>query len=681
MQPVRITLSALRLLCVSCLLTVTWTAVSRAQLNGSDQSSQQNCSSTQGQAGFGGIDPTATGCSGQSGGASFGAGTGQSSPGLTQTVPYSPAYIANPGSQSAPSTPRESATDKPPGAPGSTQPSQALYVKPGSSPGQFQLVPRPPPAPNEFEAFVDQSLGRRLARFASSLTLPGARGFTTPPTTTVPPDYRLNPGDELIIGVTGSVEANLSLTIDSEGRIFIPKIGAINVGGIRYGDLADAMSRRFADQYRQARLSVSIGHLHGITIYVTGYAASPGAYTVSSLTTVTDAILTAGGPSGGGSFRSIEVRRAGQLVTTLDLYDLLMRGDKSHDVVLQNGDVINVAPSGPEIAIAGSVNSEAIFEIKRGETLGDIIGFAGGLNSLADSTRVVIQRLADADTTGMRQIDFVSAKDNPAEGGELVRVLSVADITRPRERQAVLVTIEGEVDHPGRYFMKPGTTVADLVAQAGGLTDHAFAYGTTFQRDSIRADQQTSFDKAIDSLEVSAAAEMVSSLNGPIERAATSAPKELAVEQVIERLKQHRPDGRLVLDIAYGAGNLPGALSLENNDRIFIPPRPVTVGVFGAVYQTGSFAFNESGRIRDYLAQAGGEQRYADRGAIFVVRANGSVISSRVVHDLRNHPAQPGDVIFVPVRTSSRGWQKLLDVAAIVYQFGIGALTIKALTP
>ena len=174
---------------------------------------------------------------------------------------------------------------------------------------------------------------------------------------------------------------------------------------------------------------------------------------------------------------------------------------------------------------------------------------------------------------------------------------------------------------------------------------------------------------------------MVSSLNGPIERAATSAPKELAVEQVIERLKQHRPDGRLVLDIAYGAGNLPGALSLENNDRIFIPPRPVTVGVFGAVYQTGSFAFNESGRIRDYLAQAGGEQRYADRGAIFVVRANGSVISSRVVHDLRNHPAQPGDVIFVPVRTSSRGWQKLLDVAAIVYQFGIGALTIKALTP
>ena len=681
MQLVRMTVSTLQLLCLSCLMVATSTATGHAQPVGSDQSSQQNCSSTQGQAGFGGTDPTTTGCSGQSGSASFGAGAAQSSPGLTQTVPYSPTYISNPGNQSSASSSHEPANERPLATPETNQTSQAVYLKPGSAPGQYQVVSRPPPAPNEFEAFVDRSLGRRLPRYASSLTLPGARGFVTPPTTTVPPDYRLNPGDELIIGVTGSVEASLALTIDSEGRVFIPRIGSINVGGIRYGDLADALSRRFSEQYKQARLSVSIGRLHGITVYITGHAASPGAYTFSSLTTMVDAILTAGGPDGGGSFRSIELRRSGQPVITLDLYDLLMRGDKSHDTVLQNGDVINVDPAGPEIAIAGSVNSEAIFEIKQGETLGDVIGFAGGLNSLADTTRVVVQRLADADTTGMRQLDFIAAKDSPAEGGELLRVLSVADITRPRERQAVLVTIEGEVDHPGRYFMKPGTTMADLLAQAGGLTDHAFAYGTTFQRDSIRADQQISFDKAIDSLEVSAAAEMVSSLNGPIERAATSAPKELAVEQVIERLKQHKPDGRLVLDIAYGASSLPGAISLENNDRIYVPPRPVTVGVFGAVYQTGSFAFNETGRIRDYLAQAGGEQRYADRGAIFVVRANGSVISSRVVRDLRDHPAQPGDVIFVPVRTSSRGWQKLLDVAAIVYQFGIGALTIKALTP
>ena len=168
--------------------------------------------------------------------------------------------------------------------------SAPLYARPTSTPGQFELFTRPPPLPSEFEAFVDKTLGHPLERFGSSLVTGGTKGFGTSPTTTVPPDYRLNPGDELVIGVTGSVEASLRLVIDSEGRIFVPKIGSINVAGMRYGDLADALSRRFAEQYKQATLSVSIGHLHGLTVYVTGYAVSPGAYTVSSLSTMVDAV-------------------------------------------------------------------------------------------------------------------------------------------------------------------------------------------------------------------------------------------------------------------------------------------------------------------------------------------------------------------------------------------------------
>ena len=345
-----------------------------------------------------------------------------------------------------------------------------LYARPTATPGQFELFTRPPPRTSEFEDYVAKTLGRPLPRFGAALATGATKGFAIPPTTTVPPDYILNPGDELVIGVSGSVEAELRLVIDREGRIFVPKVGSINVAGVRYGDLAEALARRFSEQYKRARLSVSIGHLHGLTVYVTGYAVSPGAYTVSSLSTMVDAVLAAGGPAGGGSFRRIELRRGGQLVTTLDLYDLLLRGDKTHDAVLQNDDVLNIAPVGPELAVTGSVNAEAIYEAKPGETLADIIAFAGGLNSLADDTRLIVARLGDLDLTGSRKLTFAQARGFPAERGDIVEILSLGNIARPQERQAILATIEGEVDRPGRYYLTPGSTMADLLGRAGGLT-------------------------------------------------------------------------------------------------------------------------------------------------------------------------------------------------------------------
>jgi polysaccharide export outer membrane protein len=129
---------------------------------------------------------------------------------------------------------------------------------------------------------------------------------------------------------------------------------------------------------------------------------------------------------------------------------------------------------------------------------------------------------------------------------------------------------------------------------------------------------------------------------------------------IIERLKGQKPDGRMVLDLAPDATALPGQLALENNDRIFVPPRPKTVGVFGAVYQTGSFLYQPGARISDYLKLAGGPQKIADRGDIFVVRANGAVVSKHEVHDLNAKPALPGDVVYVPVKASAGLIDKIL---------------------
>jgi protein involved in polysaccharide export with SLBB domain len=557
---------------------------------------------------------------------------------------------------------------------------EPLYARPSATPGQFELYTRPPPLPSEFEKFVTDMLGRPLSRFGDSLILKGTSGFSPPSTASIPPDYRLNAGDQLLIKVTGSVEANLSLIVDSQGKIFIPRLGSINVAGVRYGDLADAITRQFADQFKAARLSVIISQLHGMTVYVTGYAVSPGAYTVSSLSTMIDAVLAAGGPSAGGSFRSIQLWRGGQKVADLDLYDVLLRGDKSHDVILENEDVLRVAPAGPEVAVTGSVNTEAIFEAKPGETLGDMIRFAGGLNSLADPSRVLLASLADLDLAGSQQLAFDQAKTFPARPGDIIRILSLADVARPLERQAVLATIEGEVDHPGRYYLRPGSTLGDLLSAAGGLTSGAYVYGTALGRDSVRHQQQASFDQAIDDLQLSAITAPLQTIGGTAAESGEAQLRGQVALAVIDRLKNRKPDGRLVLNIPYGSNDLPVALPLENLDHLYIPPMPRTVGVFGAVYQPGSFLFTSGAHLGDYIKLAGGARKHmADRGEIFVVRANGAVMSSQEVHDFVSRPAYPGDVIFIPVRTGANAFQRFLEATQIAADFGVSILTLHAL--
>ncbi len=554
-----------------------------------------------------------------------------------------------------------------------------INLRPQFGAGRFIALPpaRPVPPPSEFEQFVAERAGRKLPRFGAALLLDGAQGFARSSAAPIPPDYVLKPGDQLIIGVTGSVEADTKVVIDSEGRIFIPRIGAVELAGTRYADVARTLSKQFSQKYKKAEVTAVLGHLHGLTVYVTGYAVTPGAFTVSSLSTMVDGVLAAAGPSGGGSFRNVQLRRGGRVEATLDLYDLLLNGDTSRDAVLQNGDVINIGAVGAEIAITGSVNAEAIYEARPGETLADIIRYSGGLNSLADNSRLLVSRLADLDNAGSRQMDFAEAKTYPAEAGDIVRVLSLADIARPLERQAVLTTIEGEVDRPGRYYLKPGSTLRDLLAQSGGLTGGAFVFGAEFHRDTIQQQQQASFDRAIEDLQLDAAASPFSGVNSLNPDRATA--RSQASLSIIDRLKARKPDGRLVLALAPDATSLPGDLALENNDRIYVPPRPKTVGVFGAVYETGSFIYTPGSRVGAYLRLAGGPKSIADRKDIFVVRANGSVLSRRQTHDFEDQPALPGDVIFVPIKTSGGGLEKLIAISSLVYQFGITALTLTAL--
>lgn len=536
---------------------------------------------------------------------------------------------------------------------------------------------KPPAEPGEFELYVSNAIGRKLPRFGADLLLPSNRDYAVPSTSTIPPDYILNVGDTIAIALTGSIEGSFNREINTDGRITLPRVGSIMVAGRRYGDLRDLISRAVGTQYRGYTVTVNVTELRGIRVYVTGFANNPGAYTVNSLSTMVNAVLAAGGPAAGGSFRSIKLYRAGREVTDFDLYDLIRRGDRSRDAVLQNEDVLFIPPVGEQVAVVGSVNQEAIYEARPGESLQSVLAFAGGLNSLADPGRIMLYRVADPTKVIGQQVLIGQAGSVPVRGSDIIQALALGSLQRPLDRQTVLVRIEGEVNSPGNYVVAPNTPLSTVLSQAGGLTSQAFVFGTRLERVSTRNQQRESFLEAIDQFQITLAAAPLTSNQLGGGGADERLGQVNGARAVLERLRAAEPDGRVVLDLPPAATDLPGDLILENNDRIVIPPRLQTVGVFGAVYRPSSFLLGAGQplRVRDYVNRAGGTLRAADTRDIFVVRANGEVLPRR--RGAMSARVLPGDLIFVPVKTQSTSvLAKIRDIATIVGQVGLTAAAL-----
>lgn len=590
-----------------------------------------------------------------SSGSSSAQGDGASANGASAMVP--PAATAAPvgpgyDQTSVPTTPAPPTIDQPDARANSVNAARALTPTP----------------PNEFERYLMQVAGHPVPRFGANLLIPGVHDFISPATTAIPPDYAINIGDVVAVAMTGSVEGSAEFEVDHDGKIFLPHVGAVRLVGVHYRDLKAQIAAAIGTQYRGFDVTVSIRRLHGVRVYVTGFAKSPGVYTVSSLSTLLNAVLAAGGPNAGGSFRSVKLYRGGQELRDFDLYDVIRHGNRTGDTVLQNEDVLFIPPVGPQVAVIGSVNQEAIYEARAGETLEQVLNDAGGPSQLADDGRGVFYRLADKDTVGSRALDRNALAHTPAQGGDILQLANKGSLIHPMERQAVLVRLEGEVNHPGNYFVAPGTPLSQVLEQAGGLTPKAFPYGTRLTRLSVRDQQRESYNAALDQMETSLVAVSLQA-GGADKQSAAS-----AIHSLVQRLRQTEPDGRIVLNLPVSAHDLPGDITLENNDRIIVPARVETVGVFGAVYRPASFSLlgQPPMTVKDYVDRAGGPQRLADKGAIFLVRANGDVIPRK--KGAMNARVQPGDVIFVPVRTMpSTVWTKIRDVTQAVFQMGLSA--------
>jgi polysaccharide biosynthesis/export protein len=338
--------------------------------------------------------------------------------------------------------------------------------------GQTDLQQQSPTAPpkkrkpaptTEFEQMVSDSIGKKLPIFGLSL-------FETSPTTfapvsgvPVPANYVIGPGDEIDVRVWGQINLNVRATVDRNGDIYIPQIGSVNVAGVQYANLEQRLKTEFSRVFKNFQLAASLGRLRSVQVFVVGEAADPGQYTVSSLSTLVNAIFTSGGPTPNGSLRTIQLKRGSQVVTEMDLYALLINGDKSKDVPIQPGDVIFFPPAQGFAAVSGSVSAPAIYEIRPDTTLAVLIRDAGGPTVVADNQRISVERIEDNGTRSVTEVTLAKAKSFKVLKGDIVRMLSLV----PRFDNTV--TLRGNVANPGRYQWKPGMRISDLIPNPSTL--------------------------------------------------------------------------------------------------------------------------------------------------------------------------------------------------------------------
>jgi protein involved in polysaccharide export with SLBB domain len=332
-----------------------------------------------------------------------------------------------------------------------------------SNPQPQQLPPEPL---TEFQKFVASTTGQVLPIFGANLFRAVPSTFAPLDMAPVPPDYIIGPGDELRVRVWGQVNFQANVTVDRAGEAYIPvsQVGPVHLAGLAYSELSAHLREAIGRTYRNFDLLVDIGQIRAIQIYVAGQARRPGVYTVSSLSTLIDALFASGGPSVQGSLRHIRLRRGGQEVADFDLYSFLVHGDKSKDVKLLAGDVIFIPPVGPQIAVVGSVRNPGIYELTTSEPLANALANAGGASTLASQARVSIERLESHSGRHAMEVAYDdSGLTAPLADGDLVRVFSIV----PKYNQTV--TLRGNIANPGRFAWRSGMRISDLIPDKESL--------------------------------------------------------------------------------------------------------------------------------------------------------------------------------------------------------------------
>lgn len=331
-----------------------------------------------------------------------------------------------------------------------------------------RLLTEVSPQELEFQDYVNKNYGKWLPIFGLDAFSFEDQGFDAPVNSSPSEVYEVGIGDQIRVKLTGSLELDATLVVDNTGFITLPRVGAIQVAGVRKAELQAVIGKAIARLYTGYSLHVYTGALRTISIYVVGHAARPGAYRVPATSTLINALYASGGPSPAGSLRAIRLMRQGKQASSFDFYDVVAQGSTVGDSSLRNGDVLHIPPAGGRVALLGAINQQAIFELPaQGTSLAKLLQLAGGLPAVARIERITVDRIDHQKPEAPKQVFSLDLRSTDAEfllqDGDVVTVQQIGD------KFSNMVAVRGSVYQPLRRPWAKGLRVTDLIPNASAL--------------------------------------------------------------------------------------------------------------------------------------------------------------------------------------------------------------------
>ena len=484
---------------------------------------------------------------------------------------------------------------------------------------------------------------------------------TFAPANNVPVSYSyiLGPGDELTVSYYGANKNSTTGFIQRDGTFNLPLLGPVNLVGFTFSEAQEHLKKRIKEELDElsiagsvdTEISINLNRLRSITVYVLGEAYKPGSYTLSALSTITNTLFLSGGVNKLGSLRNIQIKREGKLVNTYDLYDLLIKGDTTTDIRLQDGDTIFIPFIKNKVTLGGAFKRPHLYELLDGETLEDAISFAGGFKAEVGFNPEIelstINRVSNK-----REISKVvyneNAKNRKILNGDGLNVSEISGL------KPFSVELTGEFKNPGVYAISEGDTVLDIVSKAGGYTNSAFVEGGVYLREEVAKIEEEGFKRTADNLE-----ELLFNVvqDGSIDVTEFTF---LPIITVIKRLREIEPIGRVVmsLDTLDLKTDPYSNFEVRHGDSIYVPKRPSSVSVVGEVLAATSLQYYPERKVSDYIGAAGGLNSQADRDAIYIIGPDGQAELYEKKY-LRNSNIEliPGSTIVVS--RDSRPWDAI----------------------
>lgn len=492
----------------------------------------------------------------------------------------------------------------------------------------------------ELEEFKDQEEYCPDCIFGFNFFQYSPSSFAPVNDTPVDSSYVLGPGDKISISFYGANENIFDVIINREGKVILPLIGPVNFLGMSFEQAGKYLENKVKTELIGTEANLSIKEVRSIGVYLLGEAYKPGKYVMSGLSSVTNALFVSGGVNKKGSLRNIQIKRNNKLIATYDFYDFLINGSLDSDLRLQDGDVIFIPFIEESVTLGGAFKRPHRYELRKDETLADVINLAGGFNSeVMDDAQIELSSIdRKASKRVLKSLNLQTDSNFQLQDGDVINIPSTSGLNPET------IKVTGEIKNPGEYSIQPGDTILDIINRAGGYTTLAYPEGGLYFRETVAESQKNAFLRSADQLE-NTIVDVIT--NGTVSD--ISEYTLLPLSTLIDRLRKEEPLGRIVVDLDYL--NLKTDpienFNVEDGDELFIPKRPNFVSIVGEVLNSTSISFNPKFNVDDYIELAGGLNDSADRDKIFIILPNGkSKLVKRTLFSSKNFML-PGSTIVV----------------------------------